>query len=95
MDLSAAKVKGADILMGIKKVDLDQKIVEINYTWSPVRRSAGGQANVKAEYISPDKLKWFWKTSGIYEFQLKDGILWGTVTGGQFDAKIKMTKIKE
>ena len=94
-DLGGSPQKGADILMVIKKVDLDQRIVEVNYKWSPARRSAGGEANVKAEYISPDKLKWFWKASGTYEFQLKDRILWGTITGGHYDTKIKMTKIRE
>jgi len=87
--------KGADIVMVIKKVDLDQKVVEVNYKWSPVRQFSGGEANVKAEYIPPDKFKWFWKKSGDYEFQLKDGMLWGMITGGSYTTKIKMKKIKE
>ena len=93
--LGAAKQKGADILMVIKKVDLDQKFVEINYSWSAGKRSPGGEANVKADYIPPDKLRWHLKDSDAYEFQLKDGILWGTRTRGGHEAKIKMSKIKE
>ena len=81
--------------MVIKKVDPDQKIVQLNYSWSAGGRSSAGEASVKAEYIAPDKLKWYWKKSVSCEFQLKDGALWGTITGGQYHAKIKMTKIRE
>jgi len=52
--ISYCKQKGADVLMVIKKVDLDQKFVEINYSWSAGKRSPGGEANVKADYIPPD-----------------------------------------
>jgi hypothetical protein len=92
-EIAGWDVKGPDCLMVINKVDLDQKIIEMNYSWSHPR--ASGKADYKAEYIPPDKFKWRTKSSNLLEFQLKDGILWGRSTGGNYQGKIKMTKIKE
>jgi len=94
-------VKPADILMIIKKVDLDQKIIEINYGWWSRGGMGAGEENCKGEYIPPVKFKFRTKSYNFFEFQLKDGVLWGTCKGGTFpgsgmpEGKIKMTKIKE
>lgn len=93
-------VKAADIIMVIKKVDLDQKIIEINYGWSSRTRGSGNEDCV-GEYMLPDKFKIQTKSNNFFEFQLKDGVLWGTCKGGTFPGspipggKIKMAKVKE
>ena len=97
--LSAVGMKDADCSMVIKKVDLDQKIIEANYSWSWWR--GAGEEDVRAEYLPPDKFKFRTKDQILLEYQLKDGVLWGTSQGypapqiSNYPGKIKMTKIKE
>ncbi len=94
-----AGLRAIDCSMVIKKVDLDQKIIEINHSWTWIW--AAGEEDVRAEYIPPDKFKFRTKHNILFEYQLKDGILWGTSTGNpnpQFrnrPGKIKLTKTKE
>jgi len=89
------ELKGQDVLMVITKVDYDHKIVELNYRWAAVRQFEAGEANFRAKYIPPDKFEWYTQGQWLFQFQLKGGILWGTRTRGQHQAKITMEKIME
>ncbi len=92
---SGSKLRGQDLVIEVEKIDRDKNICEITYRWSETRMEPAGNAKIKAKYIPPDRLEWYTKGQYFYQFQLKDGILWGTKTKGGKEQKITMNKLKE
>jgi hypothetical protein len=71
---------GQGFLLEIKEVNPDKKTVLIEYSWSAVRDLEAGKGKAEAKFIPPDKFEWYSKGQVFYEFQLKEGELWGTKT---------------
>jgi hypothetical protein len=92
---STSKLRGQDLVIEVKKIDRDKNICEITYSWSETTIEPAGNAKIEAKYIPPDRLEWYTKGQYFYQFQLKDGILWGTKTKAGKQQKITMNKLKE
>jgi len=96
----SAGLRTIDCSMVIKKVDLDQKIIDLNLNYSWVRGTEN--EDVRADYIPPDRFKFRTKDHIYFDFKLKNGILRGASQGSPFPGFlwdypgiIKMTKIRE
>lgn len=71
---------GQEFSLEIKKVDPDKKTILVEYSWSAIRDLEPGKAKAEAKFIPPTKFEWYSKGKVYYEFQLKNGELWGTKT---------------
>jgi hypothetical protein len=91
----SGKQKGQDFMLEIKQIDFANNRANIYYKWSATTSDATGETNFIATFIPADKLEWNTKNGYYYQFELKDGKLWGTKTHGKTKQTIIMERKKE